>query len=215
VSDLFNRNLVKWLGRKERNVVVVVGAHNSIEDANLPFLQYLSKSDILYLLEPNPIVYDWLVKGTECCERPPRCNIISLCYGIADINGQAKLYHNADNFASNAYSGLHGSVRPHNSSYHSDCYTVCEFRTFWSFCNDLDIRDIDLLIVDTEGYDYDILKQVIAMEMIPAILVYEHVHLGKKELRCEKLLDPWYTLSKLNANTICFRRGEEWIRVER
>ncbi|MGH8602736.1 MAG: FkbM family methyltransferase [Gammaproteobacteria bacterium] len=51
------------------------------------------------------------------------------------------------------------------------------------------VRKIDLLLIDAEGYDYEILKQVDFKRLPPAIIRYEHKHLSRAHrLACERSL---------------------------
>ena len=43
------------------------------------------------------------------------------------------------------------------------------------------IRKIDLLHIDTEGYDYEVLKQVELKISPPRVILYEHKHLSRKD----------------------------------
>lgn len=63
-----------------------------------------------------------------------------------------------------------------------------------------DIKKIDLLIVDVEGYDYNIIKQIEDLYIKPRVIVYEHKHLNISE----------YNLSKL----LLFRMGYKYIEHE-
>jgi FkbM family methyltransferase len=53
--------------------------------------------------------------------------------------------------------------------------------TFESLCERHGIGRLDLLLVDTEGYDWQILQQLDLARRRPQLLVYEHYHLGPAE----------------------------------
>lgn len=48
--------------------------------------------------------------------------------------------------------------------------------------------DLDLLVIDTEGYDYEILRTVDFTSMRPRLVVYEHVHLSDEDGRAAREL---------------------------
>jgi FkbM family methyltransferase len=54
--------------------------------------------------------------------------------------------------------------------------------TFDSLCAKHAIADLDLLVVDTEGYDHEIIRSVDFTRYRPAVVVYEHYHLPADEL---------------------------------
>jgi FkbM family methyltransferase len=48
----------------------------------------------------------------------------------------------------------------------------------------------DLLAIDTEGYDYEILRTIDFARIRPQVILYEHIHLGEADRRaCWRLLD--------------------------
>jgi FkbM family methyltransferase len=50
------------------------------------------------------------------------------------------------------------------------------------------LQRIDLLQVDTEGYDYEILRTIDFKKLSPAYINYERIHLKKDEAACRELL---------------------------
>lgn len=51
------------------------------------------------------------------------------------------------------------------------------------------IENIDLLQIDTEGYDFEIIKMLFKTQLRPFIINYEHEHLSsKKHIACKRLL---------------------------
>lgn len=68
---------------------------------------------------------------------------------------------------------------------------VCEdvpTLTFDSLCRRCGISRVDLLHIDTEGYDYEILKRVDLERWRPKLVIYEHHHLGAARGECEAYL---------------------------
>lgn len=68
------------------------------------------------------------------------------------------------------------------------------------------IQKIDLLLIDTEGYDYQILQQINFSHNKPGILLYEHQYISKQErAECERLLKQYgYQLSHHLGNTLAY-----------
>ena len=61
--------------------------------------------------------------------------------------------------------------------------------TFKSLVNKHNIKRINLLCIDTEGYDFEILKTVDLSTLKPDIVIYEPIHLKDREYaKCNKLL---------------------------
>lgn len=50
------------------------------------------------------------------------------------------------------------------------------------------LTELDLLFIDTEGYDYEILRTLDFREIRPRVLVYEHIHLSPEDRRAAQEL---------------------------
>jgi FkbM family methyltransferase len=62
--------------------------------------------------------------------------------------------------------------------------------TFESLCRKHGIKDLDLLLIDAEGYDYEIVKQVDFGTYRPRLLAYEHCHLAAVDREaCKTMLE--------------------------
>jgi FkbM family methyltransferase len=68
-------------------------------------------------------------------------------------------------------------------------------------------RSVDLLTIDTEGFDYAILKMIDFSKLRPAIICYEHAHLNKADMRAaaKLLADQGYRMTRDNLDTIAYR----------
>ncbi|MGH8659268.1 MAG: FkbM family methyltransferase [Gammaproteobacteria bacterium] len=68
------------------------------------------------------------------------------------------------------------------------------------------VKKIDLLSIDTEGYDYEIIKQIDFDKLSPLVLIYEHKHIKRDERkRCESMLRAHrYALRKQRGNTLAY-----------
>lgn len=66
------------------------------------------------------------------------------------------------------------------------------------------VQNVDLLMIDTEGYDFEILKQVKFDLIKPRLIVFEHKHLDhESKKQCEILLKKHrYRLSRYFGNTM-------------
>ena len=73
------------------------------------------------------------------------------------------------------------------------------------------IEKIDLLQIDTEGFDFEIIKMFDFTEIRPASISYEHMHFSEQEKsECEKYLFSFgYQLITLGGNTLAISRKVE------
>ncbi len=54
--------------------------------------------------------------------------------------------------------------------------------SFENLLTDYNVTKIDLLLIDTEGFDYEVIKMVDFNKIKPAIIMFEHKHLLKNDL---------------------------------
>jgi len=68
------------------------------------------------------------------------------------------------------------------------------------------VEKIDLLSVDTEGHDFEVIKQIDFARFRPRMIIYEHKHLRRETRRhCENLLTAQgYHLTKHLSNTLAY-----------
>lgn len=68
------------------------------------------------------------------------------------------------------------------------------------------VGKIDLIMIDTEGYDFEIIKQIDFNRFQPRVIIYEHKHISRRERRnCEKCLQGWhYKLHRHFSNTMAY-----------
>jgi len=80
--------------------------------------------------------------------------------------------------------------------------------TFNSLLNKYNIKKIDLLQIDAEGYDFELLNSIKFDKVIPGILVFEHQHLTKNDYKTsvEKLRKVGYKFYVNNWDTVCILR---------
>jgi FkbM family methyltransferase len=74
-----------------------------------------------------------------------------------------------------------------------------------------DIEEIDLLQIDTEGFDFEIIKMFDFQKLKPANISYEHMHFSDEvKSECEKYLYSFgYHLMTLGGNTLALSRKLE------
>lgn len=81
--------------------------------------------------------------------------------------------------------------------------------TFLSLLEAHNIDRLDLLLIDTEGHDYEIIRQINLDQLQPKIIVYEHQYIKQPERKqCERMLqDSGYALAKHLGNTMAYLPG--------
>lgn len=78
--------------------------------------------------------------------------------------------------------------------------------TFDSLIAEFEVRRLNLLLIDTEGFDFEIIKMIPWERIRPDIIYFEHLHLSPADYDacCALLIDKGYTLSILKMDTVAF-----------
>jgi FkbM family methyltransferase len=85
--------------------------------------------------------------------------------------------------------------------------TQVQCLTFSSLCEKHGLPHVDLLVVDTEGYDHEILAGIDFARWRPALVVYEHYHLSAADRRRtrERMQAAGYGTMPEGFDTWCLR----------
>jgi FkbM family methyltransferase len=148
-------------------------------------------------------------------------NIVLENSAIADRDGELPFYHlrQAEDPAAHGlprwYDGI-GSFSKEAVIGHAGLLPDLENRltcisvpsiTFSSLCRKHGVEHVDLLLVDTEGYDHEILRSIDWDSHRPRLVVYEHYHLSgmdRRQLRHD-LVSLGYELKEEGFDTWCLR----------
>ena len=86
--------------------------------------------------------------------------------------------------------------------------------TFASLCETHSIDSVDLIQIDTEGYDYEIIRQIDFDRIAPVLILFEHYHLGPDEREaCRAYLQGHgYSLISNFMDTVAIRAIAEDVR---
>ena len=204
------------IDKKKINKIIQVGANDGKSD---DFLSKCLNTDLnAILIEP---INDAFLKLKKNYEQHTNVNCLNLAVGIE--NGSREIFSvNSDYYEHykkkfqkmnvdwlNILSSFdknhlinHGIKKHHIKSSNINCIT------FSKLINDYDYYDVDLLIVDTEGYDVDLVNNFIETLAIKPMIIFEWIHAEKNEIefllsRLEKLN---YKFLKLGRDLVCFQR---------
>ena len=88
--------------------------------------------------------------------------------------------------------------------------TVVPCLTFPSLCAGHDVHAVDLVLLDTEGHDYEILRTSDLPAWRPRLVIYEHYHLSPEDrAACRALMEDWgYETMEEGFDTWCLRPHE-------
>lgn len=80
--------------------------------------------------------------------------------------------------------------------------------TFSSLCERHGVESVDIVVVDTEGYDREILRTIDFGRWRPELLLYEHFHLSPNDRReaLTAMDEAGYSTMEEHFDTFCLRR---------
>jgi len=193
--------------RKTPTHIVQIGASDG--SLNDPLADFLSSADCRgVLVEPLPDAFSKL--SSKYASRP---SIICRQVAIDSVEGVRSLYTITDDCTYMA-GQLTSFSRDHllKNGVKPGHIKMIEVPTtpLARIIADAGLERIDLLQVDTEGFDDVIVQMGLALESSPIFINFEHLHLSyKAELTLYRsLVDAGYSLVKSSWDTLAWKRNE-------
>lgn len=168
------------------------------------------------MVEPVPYVFRRLERNYGALDRVALENA-----AVADRDGTLPFFHlieasEADHAMLPDWYDALGSFSREVIANHRDQIPDIEERiveievpclTFESLCREHGIAEIDLLVIDTEGYDHEILKGIDFERFRPRLVIYEHFHLRPADRGAsrERLHLAGYESLEEGFDTFCLR----------
>lgn len=170
------------------------------------------------MVEPVPYIYERLERNYAGIDRVTTANV-----AIGERDGELPFYHLVEPADDERASlpdwcdGI-GSFSRDAVLSHADHIPDVERRvvqrdvaalSFESLCARFGLARVDLVVVDTEGYDWRILSSIDLESHHPRLLVYEHFHLPPAEREaCRRYLeDAGYETLEEGFDTFCLDTG--------
>jgi FkbM family methyltransferase len=195
---------------------VEIGAHDGTSSDYLrPHV--LARSWTGVMVEPVPHLFERLRRSYGALERVALENA-----AISDREGRVALYHlppvdDPESEGLPSWYDLIGSLSRENIVGHRDSIpdierllvrTDVRCMTFESLCRKHDLRELDVLVVDTEGHDWTILRGVDFDAHRPQLVIYEHLHLAPSDrVACRTHLEQLgYEIREEGFDTWCLHR---------
>ena len=211
------------LSKKDALVVIQIGANDGITSD--PIHKFIKRDHWKgVLLEPQSYVYKKYLSKIYKKDK----GIHTLCAAISSKNSRQILYKIgfcdmrwATGLASfqketveKAFSSglVHKQCRKYNIEipHSAKQITSEEIITIHpeTLLRKYSISNIDLLQIDTEGYDYEVIKLFNIEKFQPNVVIFENGHLSEQDMiSCqEHLRDNNYEVKKYGGNTIAMRR---------
>lgn len=209
--------ILPLIDKKKINKIIQVGANDGKSDDFL--FKCINKDLDAILIEP---INDAFLKLKKNYEHNTKVNCLNLAIGVENgikeifsVNSEYYGYYekkfkktNVDwiNILSSfdkKHLINHGIKKHHIKSNNVNCIT------FSKLVNDYDYYDVDLLVVDTEGYDVNLINNFIKTLDIKPMIIFEWIHAERNEidLLLQKLQKINYEFFKLGRDLVCFQKG--------
>lgn len=198
--------------------VIQVGAFDGISNNALDYTKLAKICELqAVLIEPNPVAYKKLVSNFIDNRSVVPVNVaIDISDGKRSFTvvGPHKLaeFQWIEQLSSFDKQTIlsHTDKVPDLTSYMADVSVDCSALSTILSTNQIDC--LDVLLVDTEGYDAVIVEHALQLKVQPGVVLFEHTHLSKSEiLRVVYLLRvAGYSITDIGQDFLCWKRFERF-----
>ena len=201
------------LAKRQKNVFVLqVGANDGVSsDPIHPFVKNYKWQGLL--LEPLPDIFEKLQRNYQ-----NRAGVVLCNAALSDGDGSMTFYRIKPGPDIPEWCNGVGSFSRETILSHKDRFPSIENHlveqtvqalSFSAIVEKHDIKRIDVVMIDTEGYDYEVLKQIDFQRFRPSLVIYEQIHLNAtvKKASIELLNKAGYAVhNSYNMNLVGVRR---------
>ena len=196
--------------RKRDLFFIQIGANDGV--SNDPLFRFVNEYGWRgILVEPLPEVFELLKKNYA-----GKANLKFVNAAISEQDGFRTLYTvriDTDTFSlAHEFSSFRKEVVAQQTTWVPDIAerieeTRVKCISLDTLLKEADGNEVDILQVDTEGYDLEILKMIDFSRLHPPIICYEHCNLNKAEQQAaaQLLIGHGYRLTRDNLDTIAYR----------
>lgn len=201
-------------------VLCQIGANDGISAD--PIYDYIFKNNNVeaHLVEPQADAFKLLVENYDTIKNENRVYFYN--YAVSNTNKDIKLYKNiAVNGTDGHSSLLVRDLDVHNdivvANYNDENYEIVKSITVNKLNENIN-KNIDVLVIDVEGYDTEIVKFFLEEKIFPKIIYFERPGItgiipdndiltgnSASEFIINKLEKNNYTINKLNDNWLCVK----------
>lgn len=158
---------------EDNSVFVSIGANDGVFVDEIFQSNLLNMNWTIYLIEPVYQTYQKLISNYNRYYPNNKFNFINIAINTYDGDGFLITNNNDDSF------GLCSFFRAETTQ-SVKIPVICS--TFKSFINKYQISNIDFLKIDTEGMDYEIVKQSLLSKIYPKIILLENIGISNSSV---------------------------------
>jgi FkbM family methyltransferase len=154
------------------------------------------------LIEPQPKVFTKLVENYK--SEP---QLLFENAAIAKCGGFVKLYTTGENGVESVNATLNQDILRKRAGFKVPIQELTiPAMSIPTLISKHGIKRVDLVQIDTEGYDFEIIKMIADAQLRPAVIHFEHTYLSREERRqCFSFLrERGYRLTKESIDTVAY-----------
>lgn len=203
---------------KEKIILIQIGANDGSDNFFMedPVRDLVKSNDRIcaILVEPQKIEFENLKANYKGYEH--RIEFVNVA--ISNKNGPVKLYKNIHQNGTTGHSSLLLRQNESNTIFDEQSYETVKGITISKLLVGKN-KKVDILAIDTEGYDMEIIKQFIVEKIYPRIIYFEKpypldnndrlglVETGESasQILLDKLREIGYNIEILSGNILCVR----------
>jgi FkbM family methyltransferase len=208
-----DRDFLFALAKKQKDVFFVeIGANDGVSgDLLYYFIKKYKWRGIA--LEPVPDLFKRLQRTYQ-----NEKNVIPLCAALADRDGAATFYRvlpgkGVPEICDQLGSFSREVILSHKRLFPEIEQYIAEVEVkavrFDTLASQFGIDKIDVILIDAEGYDLEVLKQIDFRRFRPSVVIYEHLHLSNTAKEESKTLlgrFDYDIYNSYNTNYVAIRR---------
>jgi len=156
------------LEKKEIVYLLQIGSNDGIDCDPIHDIVIANEKIFCYFIEPQREIFEILMKNY--CHIKQRSVFIN--NAIFETNNKVKLFKNSKGTSGNSSLLLRKNLGD-RTNFNKDNYELVDGITFETLLNRYNIINIDIIIIDTEGYDLNIIKQIMSSSKRPKIIFSE------------------------------------------
>ncbi|TVR79982.1 MAG: FkbM family methyltransferase [Chitinophagaceae bacterium] len=212
VVDNFDEIIINHIQPKNEFTFIQIGSNNGM--SNDPLYDYIKKNKCKgVLIEPVSYLFKQLIANYKGVEGVYFENI-----AVSNTNSEKEFYiiKESDDDSLPIWYNQISSFKLETILTHKDYIPNIEQLitkqitptiTFHSIIEKYKFDELDILTIDTEGYDFEIIKTINFNVITPSVLIFENKHLTKSDYKkCLKIMKKHYLSIKenLTGDTICY-----------
>ena len=198
---------IHCLAGRETVRVLQIGANDGAQN---DFMQDIYKKNFIeaVLVEPQRMVFEQL-----CLKYPSNPRIKTVNFAITSNGEELKLFRLPQNVGTVKTDVLASFDRRYIESWRRRLGLDCEIEeevvrgtTIKELLRLTSWDSVDVIIIDTEGYDYEIVKTLPSLQAQPFLLVFEHINLQQddKLASIKFVQDMGYSVIWMETDIVCW-----------